>query len=78
MNSNQNLNLIAPGTGSVRIDDSMIIENMVSDPPKYNTGVKLYAKTPGGGGTGLNFVNTNDSRGEVISTNRALLFGLIF
>ena len=22
----------------------MIIENMVSDPPKYNTGVKLYAK----------------------------------
>ena len=78
LNSNQNLNLIAPGTGSVRIDDSMIIENMVSDPPKYNTGVKLYAKTPGGGGTGLNFVNTNDSRGEVISTNRALLFGLIF
>ena len=78
LNSNQDLNLIAPGTGSVRIDDSMIIENMVSDPPKYNTGVKLYAKTPGGGGTGLNFVNTNDSRGEVISTNRALLFGLIF
>lgn len=78
LNSNQDLNLIAPGTGSVRINDSMIIENMVSDPPKDNTGVKLYAKTPGGGGTGLNFVNTNDSRGEVISTNRALLFGLIF
>ena len=78
LNSNQDLNLIAPGTGSVRIDDSMVIQNMVSDPPKDNTGVKLYAKTPGGGGTGLNFVNTNDSRGEVISTNRALLFGLIF
>ena len=28
--------------------------------------------------TGLNFENTNDSRGEVISSNRALLFGLIF
>ena len=27
---------------------------------------------------GLYFVNTNDARGEVISTNRALLFGLIF
>ena len=78
LNSNQDLNLIAPGTGSVRINDSMIIENMVSDPPKDNTGIKLYAKTTGGGGTGLNFVNTNDSRGEVISTNRALLFGLIF
>ena len=78
LNSNQDLNLIAPGTGSVRINDTMVIQNLVSDPPKDITGVKLYAKTPGGGGTGLNFVNTNDSRGEVISTNRALLFGLIF
>ena len=51
---------------------------MESDPPKDNTAIKPYAKTPGGGGTGLNFVNTNDSRGEVISSNRALLFGLIF
>ena len=78
MNSNQDLELVAPGTGSVRINDSMVMQNVTVDPAKDNTGIKMYAKTPGGGGTGLNFVNTNDSRGEVISSNRALLFGLIF
>ena len=78
LNSNQDLNLVAPGTGSVRVNDSMVLQNVSVNPAKDNNGIKLYAKTPGGGGTGLNFVNTNDSRGEVISTNRALLFGLIF
>ena len=84
LNSNQDLNLIAPGTGSVRANDSFVINNRpsVQDPavdPLYDAnGVKLYAKSPSGGDTGLYFVNTNDTRGEVISKNRALLFGLIF
>mgnify|MGYP000442240078 CR=1 FL=1 len=84
LNSNQDLELIAPGTGSVRANDSFVINNRpsVQDPavdPLYDAnGVKLYAKSPSGGDTGLYFVNTNDTRGEVISKNRALLFGLIF
>jgi len=84
LNSNQDLELVAPGTGSVRANDSFVINNRpsVQDPavdPLYDAnGVKLYAKSPSGGDTGLYFVNTNDTRGEVISKNRALLFGLIF
>lgn len=84
LNSNQDLELVAPGTGSVRVNDSMIINNRPSiqdvaiDPLFDANGVKLYAKSPSGGDTGLYFVNTNDTRGEVISKNRALLFGLLF
>ena len=84
LNSNQDIELQAPGTGSVRINDSFVINNRPSlqdpqvDPQFDANGVKLYSKTPSGGNTGLYFVNTNDARGEVISTNRALLFGLIF
>lgn len=84
LNSNQDLELVAPGTGSVRANDSFVIGNRPSvqdsaiDPLYDANGVKLYAKTPSGGDTGLYFVNTNDTRGEVISKNRALLFGLIF
>jgi len=84
LNSNEDLELVAPGTGSVRANDSFVIGNRPSvqdaaiDPLYDANGVKLYAKTPSGGDTGLYFVNTNDIRGEVISKNRALLFGLIF
>jgi archaellum component FlaF (FlaF/FlaG flagellin family) len=84
LNSNQDLELVAPGTGSVRVNDSFVINNRpsIQDPavdPLYDAnGVKLYAKSPSGGDTGLYFVNTNDTRGEVISKNRALLFGLLF
>jgi hypothetical protein len=84
LNSNQDLELVAPGTGSVRVNDSMIINNRPSiqdaaiDPLFDVNGIKLYAKSPAGGDTGLYFVNTNDTRGEVISKNRALLFGLLF
>lgn len=84
LNSNQDIEIQAPGTGSVRVNDSFVINNRPSlqDPqvdPQFDVnGVKLYSKTPSGGNTGLYFVNTNDARGEVISTNRALLFGLIF
>ena len=84
LNSNQDLELVAPGTGSVRANDSFVINNRpsVQDPavdPLFDAnGVKLYAKSPSGGDTGLYFVNTNDTRGEVISKNRALLFGLLF
>jgi len=84
LNSNQDLELVAPGTGSVRVNDSFVINNRPSiqdaaiDPLFDANGVKLYAKSPSGGDTGLYFVNTNDTRGEVISKNRALLFGLLF
>lgn len=84
MNTNQDLELVAPGVGSIRVNDSMVINNTPSeddaliDPAFDVNGVKLYSKTPAGGDTGLFYVNTNNTRGEVVSKNRALLFGMLF
>ena len=82
--SNEDLILSAPGTGSVKVSDSMVIKLRpnVQDPlvdPIYSTeGIKLYAKTPGVGDSGLFFVNTNDERDELISKQRALVFSHMF
>ncbi len=82
--SNDDLVLSAPGTGSVKVQDSMVITNRPSvlDPledPLYTTeGVKLYAKNPGTGDSGLFFVNTNNDRDELISKQRALVFSHMF
>ena len=82
--SNDDLILSAPGTGSVKISDSMIIATRPSalDPledPLYSTeGTKLYAKNPGTGDSGLFFVNTNNERDELISKQRALVFSHMF
>ena len=82
--SNEDLVLSAPGTGSVKVSDSMVITTRPSvlDPladPTYSTeGIKLYAKAPGTGDSGLFFVNTNDERDELISKQRALVFSHMF
>ena len=82
--SNEDLVLSAPGTGSVKVSDSMVITTRPSvlDPladPVYSTeGIKLYAKAPGTGDSGLFFVNTNDERDELISKQRALVFSHMF
>ncbi len=82
--SNGDLKIHAPGTGSVKVDDSFTITHTpgVLDPatdPAYDTeGVKLYAKLPAGGNTGLYYVNTNNERDEVIGRNRSLLFSMMF
>ena len=82
--SNEDLILSAPGTGSVKITDSMIISNRPSaldpleDPANSPDGIKLYAKNPGAGDSGIFFVNTNNTRDELISKQRALVFSHMF
>lgn len=82
--SNDDLILSAPGTGSVKFSDSLIIKNRPSvlDPladPLFSTeGIKLYAKNPGTGDSGIYFVNTNNKRDELISKQRALVFSHMF
>ena len=84
LNTNSDLILVAPGTGSVRIDDTLHITTTPSEldvtiDPAYNAdGIKLYAKTPGTGKTGLFYVNSNNVRDEIISKNRSLLYSMIF
>ena len=82
--SNADLTLSAPGTGSVVIDDQLLILTTPSpddgsvDPAQPTDGLKVYAKTQGVGKTGLYYVNSNNVRDEIISKNRSLLLSMIF
>lgn len=82
--SNVDLILTAPGTGSVRIDDTLHInstptlDDATIDPSAPSDGLRLYAKTEAEGGTGLYFVNSSNTQDEIVSRNRALLFSMIF
>ena len=82
--SNSDLVLESPGTGSVRIDDTIHInstpglDDNTIDPVAPTDGVKIYAKAEGNGNTGIYYVNSNNVRDEIISKNRSLLLSMIF
>lgn len=81
--SNADIILDAPGSGTVRINDVLQIaetpgtDDPILDPIAPADGIKLYAKSEGTGNTGLYFVNTNNTNDELISRNRALLYGYL-
>lgn len=52
--------------------------NYQTDPNTPVDGVKIYNKDQAGGDTGIYFVNSSDTRDELISRRRALLFSIIF
>ena len=82
--SNEDLVLTAPGTGSVKIKDVLEIpktpydDDAAIDPSAPVEGFKLYSKSPDTGKSGIYFVNENNYSDELISKNRALLFGMLF
>lgn len=89
IDSDADLELSAPGSNSVKINDSLIITESpyidhtdglipVVDPNSPDNGIKLYSKPSQEGGTGLYFVNTNNTRDEIISRNRSLVFSMLF
>lgn len=73
-----------PGTGSVKIDDSLKLSLQGLNPAVATDGIKIYAKDESVGGTGLFFVNTQSSdenvttRDELVSRRKALAFSMIF
>lgn len=89
--SNSDLVLKSPGTGTVKIDDTIEItrtpgdDDFAIDPSVPDNGIKLYSKLPGPGDTGLYFRNETmlDQNGtadidELVSKNRALLYSMLF
>lgn len=84
LSSNEDLVLSAPGTGSIRIDDTLLItstpgiDDFLTDPIAPSDGAKIYVSDEYTGKTGIYFVNENDTRDELVSKNRALLFGMLF
>jgi len=83
-NSNSDLKISAPGTGVVQIDDTLELPKTPGDddgainPSAPADGIRLYSKSPSTGATGLFFVNENENTDEIISKNRALLYGMLF
>ena len=82
--SNIDLVLGAPGTGSVKIKDHIEItetpgeNDVANDPASPSEGIKLYSKTMSTGGSGLFFINKSNTRGEMVSKNRALVYSMVF
>ena len=76
--------LRANGTGAVRIDDMLHINSTPSDddatmvPLFPDEGIKLYVSNQSHGNTGIFFANAENNRNELVSKNRALLFGMLF
>ena len=83
-NSDLDLILSAPGAGNVIIKDILEItktpgdDDAVIDPVSPGDGIRIYSKNEGQAGTGLYFTNDNGTNDELISKNRALLYGMLF
>jgi hypothetical protein len=77
--SNEDLILGVSGSGTIVMDNNVTITKTTgTDPSEPDNGMKLYSKTPGAGGSGLYFVDEDSKRDEIISKNRALVFGMLF
>lgn len=75
---NPNINLITFGTGKVKTNYAVELQQIAVDPAYVNNSTIAYAKQPSIGDTGLFFRNTNNNTDELISKNKALLFSMIF
>jgi hypothetical protein len=77
-NTNDSIFLQTNGTGKVRTNYALQLEQIALDPASISGSTIQYAKTPGIGDTGLFYRNTNNDTDELISKNKALLFSMIF
>ena len=84
ISSNEDLVLKSSGTGSIRIDDTLHLNRVPSDDdpslsPSFPTdGTKIYVADQYTGKSGIFFANDQGNRDELVSKNRALLFGMLF
>jgi len=71
-----------PANKSVKVAASLKLQklssgNIASIVAETDQDTLYYSGTPGGGGTGIYYVNTNQ-RDELVSRRRAIIFGIIF
>jgi hypothetical protein len=80
--SNTDLVLASPGAGSVVVEDTLEIKVDphidISSVIEPIGAVKVAASTEGPGRTGLFVVTENNTRDEIVSKNRSLLFSMLF
>jgi hypothetical protein len=72
-----NIVLDAVGSGAVIVNNSLGLLNISQPSPQVGI-TKIYTSSAvGGGGTGINYINTNDAD-ELVSRRRAIVYGIIF
>ena len=77
--TNGDVVLVADGSGLVKIDQDVSLAEQVGDEVALAGYNKLYAKTPGDGGTGLYVTTTtHPTPDELVSKSKAILFSIIF
>lgn len=78
INSNDDLTLGVAGSGSVIVDDNLVIKRTPITPGAPINGAKLYVEEVGAGDTGIYFVDDSNNTDELVSRNRSLLLSMIF
>lgn len=79
-NSSGSIKIETTDTGVVEFTNAVQFDNVtgVDDPGYVSGATTLFAKNPGGGGTGLYFAKSDDTAGEFISKSKALVFSMLF
>ena len=75
--ANGDVVLDADGTGQIKVNHELSLEEQATDPTVEAGYNKVYAKDPGAGGTGL-YVKNDTTEDELVSNEQAIVYSLIF
>ena len=60
------------------INGKITLAHLASTPANVASNTVVYANSASSGGTGLYFVNSNNTQDELVSKSKAIVFGIIF
>lgn len=76
--SNENIFINTNGTGKLQTNYAIQLDNNAVSPAIVTGSHIIYSKPQSTGKSGIYFVNTENTRDELVSKNRALLFSMLF
>ena len=76
--SNENIFINTNGTGKLQTNYAIQLDNNAVSPAIVSGSHVIYSKPQSTGKSGIYFVNTENTRDELVSKNRALLFSMLF
>jgi hypothetical protein len=76
--SNENIFINTNGTGKLQTNYAIQLDNNAVSPAIVSGSHIIYSKPESTGKSGIYFVNTENTRDELVSKNRALLFSMLF
>jgi hypothetical protein len=78
VNNSGNIYIRTQGTGNLQTNRGFQLDNTGATPAIVSGSHVIYSKAESIGRTGIFFVNTENTRDELVSKNRALLFSMLF